>query len=164
MRSGSSDGFPVNSLRLLTPRLGRLLALAVGAGLALAAFASAATPFVTAQVPLDQTVDSLVAGKFTQYVKCQRTCRIKATIFIRPAVARQLGFTNVRAGQKYAIGTKSVRLLGGRRTAIRVIVSDEAKRRLPRLKQDLQLIGEVPAASTTTRVRGQANWVTTLVR
>jgi hypothetical protein len=126
--------------------------------------AEASTPFVTAQVRPMSAMTSLLRGRLGQTVTCRESCNVIARIFIRPQVARQLGFKRVTAGQSYAVGLRQVRLASGRPTRVVVALGPDARKRLPKWKRTLQLFGETYAGSTTSDERGQANWVTTLRR
>jgi hypothetical protein len=141
--------------------------IAVTAVLALAFAATgagASTPFVTTKVPTNQTVKSLLKGKFHQTVMCRDGCRVIARIFIKPQLARTLGFKGVKSGQNYAVGLKQVNLGGEKPTRVLVPLGADANKRLAKWKKSLQLMGETYASSTSSHDRGQANWITTLRR
>jgi hypothetical protein len=87
-----------------------------------------------------------------------------ARLFISAQVARQLGFKNAKSGQPYAIALKQVKLQADRPTRVRIAPGREAKRRLLKWKQRLQITGATYASSTSSDDRGQANWITTLRR
>jgi hypothetical protein len=130
-----------------------------------AAGAGASKPFVTAKIPLNQTVKTLLRGKFVQKVTCARTCKVIARIFIMPQVARKLQFGRVMAGEPYAIALKQLRLRGEHPTRVRMALGRDAKKRLGKWKgRHLQVTGETYASSTSSGARGQANWITLLRR
>jgi hypothetical protein len=126
--------------------------------------AEASTPFVTVNVPLNQTLNKLLRGKFAETVTCRASCTVIARIFIGPTVARKLGFHGVKAGQPYAVGLRQLRLPGKRPTHVGMALGRDAKSRLWKWKQTLQITGETYASAASSRDRGQANWVTTLRR
>jgi hypothetical protein len=137
-----------------------LLLLLVGAFVTTSAGAS--TPFVTAYAPLNQTVKNLLRGKFRQKVTCRDSCKVIARIFIRPQVARKLGFTGVKSEQPYAVGLKQMTLSESKPTWVPMPLGADAKKRLRNWKGTLQLTGETYASSTSSSQRGQANWITSL--
>jgi hypothetical protein len=145
-------------------RAARVVLLLVAAGAFAASSAGASTPFVTTKVPLNQTVRSLLKGKFNQSVTCRDDCSIIARIFIKPQIARKLGFKGVKSGQNYAVGLKQVKLSGEKSTRLRMPLGSDAKKRLRKWKKSLQLMGETYASSRSSNNRGQSNWVTTLRR
>jgi hypothetical protein len=135
-------------------------ALLLGIG---TAAAGASSPLVTATAPFNQSVKSLVAGKFYEKAKCKQSCRVTTAIYIRPGVAKKLGFLHV-GKSLYLIGRKTSKLSGGTTMKrVYVPVSREAKKRLPKVKTELQVLGQVAAAATTEPSRrGSAGWITTL--
>jgi hypothetical protein len=139
------------------------VALAV-LSLALAAGAGASKPFVTTKVPLNQTLRSLLRGRFAQTVTCRDDCKIIARLFIRAQLARSLGFKRVKEGQPYAIALRQKRLAANRPTVLRIPLGRDAKKRLAKWRRSVQLTGETYASSTSSKARGQANWIATLRR
>lgn len=134
------------------------LLLGMGAGAA-----GAGPSLVTATAPLDQSVKSLVAGTFYESAKCLRACRTTTGIYIRPGVAKTLGFQHVGASL-YLIGRKTSKLPGGTKASrVYVPVSLEARKRLAKVKTELQVIGRVAATATAAPPRrGSAGWIVAL--
>ncbi|HEU5211787.1 MAG TPA: hypothetical protein VFU10_03385 [Gaiellaceae bacterium] len=114
-------------------------------------------------MPFNQSVKGLVAGKFYEKAKCTQVCRVTTAIFIRPAVAKKLGFKHVGKAL-YRIGSKTSKLSGGKAmTRVYVPVTREAKTRLAKATTQLQVIGQVAATSTSSPSRrGSAGWITAL--
>jgi hypothetical protein len=156
----------LKSLRAVRRGAAIATAILIAATVFVSAGNGAATkePFVTAKVPLKQTVRKLIRGRFTQTVTCRDSCQVIARVFITAQVARKLGFKGVKAGKPYAIALKQVRLAGEKPTRVRMKLGQEARKRLPRWKQALRLTGETYASSRSSDDRGQATWVTLLRR
>ena len=162
----SKSGGTVSAVRRIV-----CISIVVAATLAVVpVVAGAPSPFVTAKVSLNQNVKSLVRGRFTQTVTCRDDCSVIARLFIRPGVARKLGFKRVKKNQRYAIALKQVRLSGDRPTKIRMALGKVAKKhvtkkRLKKLKlRTIQVTGETYASATSSDQRGQSSWITTLRR
>jgi hypothetical protein len=128
--------------------------------------ATQARPLLTrAEVPLDQSVQDLLNGRFVERATCRRACNLATRVVIRPGVARRLGFTNVGHDKWIEIGTASGRLKANRPTNVTIHPTREARRLLARTKSGLQMIGFVEAAGAgNPSQRSSASWNVTCRR
>jgi hypothetical protein len=122
--------------------------------------ATQARPLLTrAEVPLNQSVQDLLKGRFVERAACRRACNLATRVVIRPGVARRLGFTHVGDDKWIEIGTASGRLRANRPTKVTIHLTREARRLLVRMKSGLQMIGFVQAAAVgNPGQRSSAAW------
>ncbi len=155
--------------RVVLPAGGRRLRLCVPVVLALVTTLGAApaggttAPSVTATAPLNQTMKSLLSGKFVETVVCTRACDIRTSVQIRSLVAKKLGFTGVNMKQQgFEIGTNTAHLSAAKPTKVAVTLTPEAKKRLAKATLPLQLVGKV---TTVILSKGlEADWIVSVAR
>ena len=122
-----------------------LLSLCIGVG---AAQAANSTFLLTITGPTAGTAAGLANQTVRETVNCKRRCEISTTVAIKPAVARRLGFRNVKPRQGwFTIGSSTVRPKARTATKIGFVLTPEARRLLPKAPVGTIIAGLVVATA-----------------
>ena len=73
-----------------------------------------------------------------------QSCRTRTTIYIRARLARRLGFKDVHR-QLVAVGSRSIRLAGGRPTRVRIPLDASSQKLMSKANLGIQVLGQVTA-------------------
>ena len=122
--------------------------LSITACFAISATVALATPaanafFVTVKAPPRATTNDFAKRTFALTVTCKEACKVFTKAFIRASAAKRLGFKNVKG--KLLIASGSAKFDGKTPAKVSLVLTREAKKRLPTAKRVLRVFGFVQA-------------------